>query len=76
VLKKCKKHDDVLFINAAEYYEKDKRHSGKTKMERQTIFKKLLKPTNTDLTTSKDMPEGFQSAKLKTMATTSIFRGM
>ena len=27
VLKKCKKHDDVLFINAAEHYEKGKRQN-------------------------------------------------
>ncbi|MFN8382084.1 MAG: type I restriction-modification system subunit M [Anaerolineales bacterium] len=27
VLKKCKKYDDVLFINASEYYEKDKRQN-------------------------------------------------
>lgn len=27
VLKKCKKHDDVLFINAAEYFEKGKRQN-------------------------------------------------
>jgi type I restriction enzyme M protein len=27
VLKKCKKNDDVLFINASEYFEKDKRQN-------------------------------------------------
>ncbi|WP_420831717.1 N-6 DNA methylase [Bathymodiolus japonicus methanotrophic gill symbiont] len=27
VLKKCKKHDDVLFINASEYFEKGKRQN-------------------------------------------------
>jgi type I restriction enzyme M protein len=27
VLKKCKKYDDVLFINASEYFEKDKRQN-------------------------------------------------
>ncbi|MDR3226618.1 MAG: SAM-dependent methyltransferase, partial [Prevotellaceae bacterium] len=27
VLKKCKKYDDVLFINAGEYFEKDKRQN-------------------------------------------------
>jgi len=27
VLKKCKKHDDVLFINASEHYEKGKRQN-------------------------------------------------
>lgn len=30
VLKKCKKYDDVLFINASEYYEKDKRQNRLT----------------------------------------------
>jgi type I restriction enzyme M protein len=28
VLKKCKKYDDVLFINAGEYFEKDKRQNS------------------------------------------------
>jgi type I restriction enzyme M protein len=27
ILKKCKKHDDVLFINASEYYDKEKRQN-------------------------------------------------
>lgn len=30
VLKKCKKHDDVLFINASEHYEKGKRQNNLT----------------------------------------------
>lgn len=27
ILKKCKKHDDVLFINASEYFDKEKRQN-------------------------------------------------
>ena len=37
VLKKCKKQDDVLFINASEHFEKEKRQNHLTKEHIQTI---------------------------------------
>ncbi len=37
VLKKCKKHDDVLFINASEQFEKGKRQNNLTKEHIQEI---------------------------------------
>jgi type I restriction enzyme M protein len=38
VLKKCKKHDDVLFINAAEHYVKGKRQNQLTEEHIQQII--------------------------------------
>lgn len=37
VLKKCKKHDDVLFINASEHFEKNKRQNSLTEAHIDTI---------------------------------------
>lgn len=39
VLKKCKKHDDVLFINASEYFEKGKRQNTLKKEDIEKIVK-------------------------------------
>ena len=39
VLKKCKKHDDVLFINASEYFEKEKRQNTLREEEIERIVK-------------------------------------